>query len=179
MKNKIAPVVSVLFLLFFSTGCIEINDEFAGMRTKILSHFSNEFESEAQFSVGSVGITISSWIVGTAEDEESDFVDNMMREVDGVQIGVYKKITSDDEKGFSVLNDIEEDMLDNGWKSFIRSYDNGEITGVYLRTNPDEYLKRLFVISSDDDELVIVEVKGDLKELIRTAIKEKGLKIDI
>ena len=179
MKNKLVLAIPFLVLLFFSTGCIEVNDEFAGMRTKILSHFSNDFKSEVQFSVGSVGITISSWVVGAAEDEESDFVDNMMREVDGVQIGVYKKLTSEDEKGFLVLNEIEEDMQDNGWKSFIRSYDSGTITAVYLRTNPDEYLKRLFVISSDDDQLVIVEVEGDLRELISTAIREKGFKIDM
>ena len=177
MKNKIILVVPVLFLLFISTGCIEVNDEFAGMRNKIISHFNNDYKSEVQFSVGSVGITISSWIVGAAQEEE--FVDDMMREVDGVQIGVYNKLTSDDEKGFAVLNEIEEDMQNNGWKSFIKSYDNGEITAVYLRTNPDEYLKRLFVISSDNDQLVIVEVKGDLKELINTAIKEKGFKIDM
>ena len=177
MKNKIILVVPVLFLLFISTGCIEVNDEFTGMRNKIISHFNNDYKSEVQFSVGSVGITISSWIVGAAQDEE--FVDDMMREVDGVQIGVYKKLTSEDEKGFAVLNEIEEDMQEIGWKSFIRSYDNGEVTAIYLRTNPDEYLKRLFVISSDDDQLVIVEVKGDLKELISTAIREKSFKIDM
>ena len=177
MKNKIAIVVPVLFLLFISTGCIEINDEFAGMRNKIISHFNNDYKSEVQFSVGSVGITISSWIVGAAQDEE--FVDDMMREVDGVQIGVYKKLTADDEKGFAVLNEIEEDMLDNGWKSFIRSYDDGNVTAVYLRTDPDEYMKRLFVISSDEEQLVIVEVKGDLKELINTAIREKGFDFDM
>ena len=177
MKNKIVLVVPVLFLLFISTGCIEVNDEFAGMRNKIISHFNNDYKSEVQFSVGSVGITISSWIVGAAQDEE--FVDDMMREVDGVQIGVYKKLTSEDEKGFAVLNEIEEDMQENGWKSFIRSYDNGEVTAIYLRTNPDEYLKRLFVISSDDDQLVIVEVEGDLKELISTVIREKSFNIDM
>ena len=177
MKNKIVLVVPVLFLLFISTGCIEVNDEFAGMRNKIISHFNNDYKSEVQFSVGSVGITISSWIVGAAQDEE--FVDDMMREVDGVQIGVYKKLTSEDEKGFAVLNEIEEDMQEDGWKSFIRSYDNGEVTAIYLRTNPDEYLKRLFVISSDDDQLVIVEVEGDLKELISTVIREKSFNIDM
>ena len=147
------------------------------MRNKIISHFNNDYKSEVQFSVGSVGITISSWIVGAAQDEE--FVDDMMREVDGVQIGVYKKLTSDDEKGFAIINEIEDDMQENGWKSFIRSYDDGNVTAVYLRTNPDEYLKRLFVIASDDDQLVIVEVKGDLKELINTAIREKGFDIDM
>ena len=177
MKIKIVLVVPVLFLLFISTGCIEVNDEFAGMRNKIISHFNNDYKSEVQFSVGSVGITISSWIVGAAQDEE--FVDDMMREVDGVQIGVYKKLTSEDEKGFAVLNEIEEDMQEDGWKSFIRSYDNGEVTAIYLRTNPDEYLKRLFVISSDDDQLVIVEVEGDLKELISTVIREKSFNIDM
>ena len=53
------------------------------------------------------------------------------------------------------------------WLQQRRGKDSGEI------------LDRLFVISLEDDELVLVEVEGDLKEAISTVIREKGMKINI
>ena len=70
-------------------------------------------------------------------------------------------------------------MLQSGWKSIVRSSMDGELSAVYVRTNPQEILDRLFVISSEGDELVLVEVEVDLKEAISTMIREKGMKIDI
>ena len=70
-------------------------------------------------------------------------------------------------------------MSESGWKSIVRSSSNGELSAVYVGYNPDESLNRMFVINLDGDELVLVEVKGDLKEAIATVIREKGMKINI
>jgi len=70
-------------------------------------------------------------------------------------------------------------MLESGWKSIVRSSDNGDLSAVYVRNNPAETLNRMFVINLDGDELVLVEVKGDLKEAIATVIREKEMKINI
>jgi hypothetical protein len=70
-------------------------------------------------------------------------------------------------------------MSESGWKSIVRSSDTGELTAVYVRKNRAETLDRMFVISMDGDELVLVDVEGDLKEAIATVIREKGMKIDI
>ncbi|MGB5289017.1 MAG: DUF4252 domain-containing protein, partial [Ignavibacteriaceae bacterium] len=75
--------------------------------------------------------------------------------------------------------EIEDKMSQSGWKSIVRSSDNGELTAVYVRKNRSETLDRMFVISMDGDELVLVDVEGDLKEAIATVIREKGMKIQM
>jgi hypothetical protein len=175
MKNKFFFLPVVLLLPLLLTNCVGINEEFAELRNKIVPQFGDDYKAEFQFSIGSVGITVSSWIVDFAEDE--DFVDDMMREISSVQVGVYKKLKDSDTPGFSVLNDIENNMMNSGWKSIVRSSENNEVSAVYIRTNREEFLKRLFVISSNEEELVLVEVKGDLKEIITTMIEEKGMKL--
>jgi len=70
-------------------------------------------------------------------------------------------------------------MLQNGWKSIVIACDGDELSGIYIRKNTNEILDRLYVISLNNDELVLVEVEGDLKEVIATVIREKGLKVDI
>ena len=78
----------------------------------------------------------------------------------------------------NTLRDIERKMSESGWKSIVKTCDKDELAAIYVRKNSDEVLNRLFVISLDKDELVLVEVEGDLREAISTAIREKGIDID-
>ncbi|MCW8812561.1 MAG: DUF4252 domain-containing protein, partial [Chlorobium sp.] len=90
-----------------------------------------------------------------------------------------KKLRESNPPDMNTLRHIEDKMFQSGWKSIIRSSDNGELTAVYVRKNRAETLDRMFVINLEDDELVLVDVKGDLKEVIATAIREKGMKINM
>jgi Domain of unknown function (DUF4252) len=170
----VVRVLPVLFFSVVSSGCVETDEQFAHMSNKILSHFGQTYEAAMEFSVGSAGITVSRWVVGMAKIEEP--IDSMMRGVSHMQVGIYKKI-AEDKNGFDVLRTIEKDMVDGGWKSIIRSCKDGEITAVYVRSRRDEYMKRLFVFSSDDDQLVLVEVEGDLRKLIGTAIRNRRFEL--
>ena len=71
MKIKsITLIISVLLLLFFLTGCIGVNRQFSEVKDKIIGELGNDYKTEFQFSVGSAAITISSWFVDFAEEEE-------------------------------------------------------------------------------------------------------------
>lgn len=179
MKMKTnSPLFYILFasLFLLSIGCVEINEEFSEVRDEIISQLDNDYRSEFQFSIGSVGITVSSWFVDFAANEE--FIDDMMRDISGVQLGVYERIKGSSTADFGILQKIEDEMLNYGWKSLVRSVDGNEANAVYLRSDPEELLQRIFVVSLTDDELVLVEVEGDLKEIIATVIKEKGVEFE-
>jgi len=176
MKTKIM-FLPILFLPLFLNGCIGINEEFSEIRNEVIKNFGGEYKSEVQFSIGAAGITISSWIVNanTEEDMTSDILDD----ISSVQVGVYKKLKGTNSPDMSTLREIESKMSESGWKSILKTYDKNELAAVYVRNNLDETLNKLFVISLEDDELILVEVEGDLKEVISTAIREKRINIDI
>lgn len=176
MKNRIIIFLSLL-LLFIFNGCVGITEDFEEIKNKIISQLEDDYKSQIQFSVGSAGITISTWFVDFAADEE--FISDMMNDVSGVQVGVYERIKGSDPPNFTTLRAIEDDMQSNGWKSIVRSFDGEELSAVYLRSNSDEMLKRIFVINYTEDELVLVEVEGDLKQVISTIIREKGIEINM
>lgn len=176
MKNKIY-LLPILFLPLFLNGCLGINEEFESVRDVVLLSSGNDYKSEFQFSIGSVGVTISSWAIDVSSDE--DIASKFLDEVSSVQVGVYKKIRGTNSSDFQILNDIESEMQENGWRSIIRSSSEKELTGIYVRKDKQEVLNRLFVISLEDDELVLVEVEGDLKEALANVIKEKGMDIEI
>ena len=176
MKNKFL-FLPILLLPLFLNGCIGINGEFAEIRNTVIRNFGGEYESEMHFSIGSAGITVSSWFVNAAADE--DFAADILDDVSSIQVGIYRKLSGTDSPDMNTLREIEILMSEIGWKSIVRTCDNEELAAVYVRKNPSETLDRLFVIRLEDNELVLIEVEGNLKEAISTVIREKGLRTNI
>ena len=164
-------------LLLTLNSCIDVNEEFVNVRNKVIKNFGDDYRSEVQFSLGSVGITVSSWMVNTSENEE--LASDILADVSSIQVGVYQKLKGSSTLDISTLHDIEKNMLESGWKSIVMSSEDNDLSAVYVRKNPNEILNRLFIINYDGEELVLIEVEGDLKEAVSTVIREKGMKINI
>lgn len=175
MKTRLF-FLPILLLPVFLNSCIGVNEEFTDIRNEVINNFGGEYQSEVQFSIGSAGITVSSWLVDAAAEE--DIAADILEDVSSVQVGVYKKLRRTDSPDMNTLREIESKMSESGWKSIVKTCDNNKLAAVYVRKNPPEALERLFVISLDKDQLVLVEVEGNLKEVISTAIREKRLDID-
>jgi len=177
MKTKsIILLVAISFFLVTLTGCIGVNRQFSEIKNKIMGDLGDDYKTEFQFSVGSSLIHVSSWFVDLAADEE--YVDDMIREISSVQVGIYNRIDDATHKaGFSTLNSIDEEMTSNGWKYLVRTIDSNELTTIYISADPEELLRKMFIINLNDDELVIVEVNGDLKKVITYAIEERNFNL--
>lgn len=173
MKTKsIILVVLISFFLVTLTGCIGVNRQFSEVKNKIMGELGDDYKTEFQFSVGSAAITISSWFVDLAADQ--DYIDDMLREISSVQVGVYNRIEDTKYKAdLNTLNSIDGEMNKNGWKYIVRTIDNDELTIIYISADPEELLEKMYVINLSDEELVIIEVNGDLKKVISYAIEEK------
>ena len=164
-------------LLLTLNSCIDVNEEFVNVRNKVIKDFGDDYKSEVQFSLGSVGITVSSWMVNTSENDE--LASDILADVSSIQVGVYQKLKGSSTLDISTLHDIEKNMLESGWKSIVMSSEDNDLSAVYVRKNPNEILNRLFIINYDGEELVLIEIEGDLKEAVSTVIREKGMKINI
>ena len=177
MKTKSVFILIVTsFFLLTLTGCIGVNRQFSEVKNKIMGELGDDYKTEFQFSVGSAAITVSSWFVDLAADEE--YADDMLREISSVQVGVYNRIEGTKYRAdFSTLNSIDEEMSKNGWKYIVRTIDSNELTIIYISADPEELLEKMYVINLNDDELVIIEVNGDLKKVISYAIEEKSFNL--
>lgn len=177
MKTKSFILTTLITLsLLMLTGCIGVNRQFSEIKNKIMGDIGDDYKTEFQFSVGSSLIHVSSWFVNLAADEE--YVDDMIREISSVQVGVYNRIEGiPQNNSFSTLNSIDEEMNSNGWKYLVRTIDRNELTTIYISADPEELLEKMFIINLNDDELVIVEVNGDLKKVIAYAIEERSFNL--
>jgi len=175
-NRRLVAASFVLFSTVLFTSCIGVNRQFEEIKNKIMGNLSDDFETDVQFSVGPVLITVSSWFVSLSE--ENEYVDDMMREISSVQVGVYNRVKgSQINADFSVLQSINDEMTAKGWKYIIRSIENDEITAIYVSASQEKMLKQMYIINLNDEDLTIVEINGDLKKVIEYAIEEKNFDV--
>src|SRR3970040_2311054 len=67
--------------------------------------------------------------------QDDDIVNDLMREIDNVQIGIYTSLKETSQVGFNTLLEISADMEARGWKHIVRSIDNGELLAAYISSD--------------------------------------------
>lgn len=178
MNSKKYLLVIVFGLIGLSfTGCIGVNRNFKQIRTTLLERFDTDFDRKFEFSIGRAGLSLAGVIVRLSDVEEP--VDEILSKVSQVQIGVYERadygqMTAD----FRDLKNVTKLMEDRGWTYIVRSVQGDEMAAVFIKEE-DEELNQIYVIAFDGNEMVLVEVHGDLEEIIEIAIREKGLHFEM
>lgn len=172
-KRNIIVFVAAAFLL---SGCIGVNRDFQNIRTNILASVNDEFERDVEFAVGPGLIYLAGMFVKFA-DEGDEGIDDILSNVSRVQVGVYKR-NGFERGGFNLnyLNEVNDYLRSEGWDYLVKSRDADELSFVYVQSE-DEDLNSIFAIALSYDELVMVEVSGNLDELIEVIIREEGLHI--
>ncbi len=172
----ISPFIIILFSSTLFVGCFGVDGNFSRLKNKILSFTDNSYYTDVELSIGSFGISIAK--IAVKMDDNDQDAREILDNISHVQVGVYKShkgCTLDN--GFQLLQDINSHMNENGWQYVVRSRNNNEVTGVYVKVNNSSELKELFVVSLNRHELTLVEVKGNLDKVLETAIREKGFNL--
>jgi hypothetical protein len=109
------------------------------------------------------------------------FVDNdeeagmYMKEIKAVQVGVYKIHNVDKSESFQIPRNVEKTMVKKGWEPFVRvRKKNAENVALFYRQLPKRRMS-IYVIALERDELSIVEVTGNLDNILSKAICEHRL----
>lgn len=174
MKSYVRLFIFILLACFMFSGCIGVNSGFRSIRNHLLDNMSEGYEREIEFSVGAGGIYLASLFVSFSEEDES--VDDLLRQITSVQIGIYKNETGQKAKNdFTILKSLSNKMEEKGWTYIVRSIDDDEMVAVFVNNDISDELTQVFVVALEDKELILAEVHGDLGGLIEIAIREHGL----
>ena len=176
MKNKqIRIFISLLLLTVLLSGCLGVDRSFRQIRNYIIENTNSDYNKEFEFSIGPTGITLASTMISIADVDEP--IDEILSEISNIQVGIYKnkksaKITTD----FAGLKHLTNLMEKAGWEYVVRSIDRNEMTIVFVRIYENQ-LNRVFVISVNQGEMVLVEMYGNVEKVIQIAIREGDLNL--
>jgi hypothetical protein len=173
MNYKKIKIVTVLVILtFLSTSCIGVNREFKNIRSQILDNLDDDFDRQIEFSVGPVGFFVASQFVKFADTEEN--VDEILSKVKNIHVGIYDRLSNFSTPSLSLLKNITNSIVDENWKSLVKSIDGNEMVGVFVKDlNPDE-IEEIFVVTLTENELVLVKLQGKLGSIIEVIIRDHG-----
>ncbi len=171
-SNKIKIFVIGLLLIFISTSCIGVNREFKNIRSQILDNLDDDFDRQIEFSVGPVGFFVASQFVKFADTEEN--VDEILSKVKNIHVGIYDRLSNLSKPSLSLLKNITNSIVDENWKSLVKSIDGNEMVGVFVKDMNPEDIEELFVVTLTDEELILVKLQGNLGSIIEVIIRDHG-----
>jgi hypothetical protein len=84
----------------------------------------------------------------------------LLRSLDGVRIRMYE-VHGDNEKIAENFERMGQKLSSDGWSPVILIHEEGELVQMYAKPSGDR-IQGLTIVSSDGDEVVVVNVMGDL-----------------
>ena len=174
-KTKI--VLLFLGIALLASSCIGVNREFKNIRSQIMDNLDDDFDRQIEFSVGPVGFFIASRFVKFADTEEN--VDEMLSKVKNIHVGIYDRLSNFSQPSLGLLRTITNSIVDEDWKSLVKSIDGSDLVGVFVKDMNTEDIEELFVVTLTEDELVLVKLQGSLGSIIEVIIRDHGHNLKI
>ena len=166
MYRKTALILPLILFSFIATGCYQVNGSFSEIKNEILSSTGSHYNRDVEFALGPVSMSI---VRTFAHNNYED----MLKNISGIQIGIYKGITIE-QSNYNLFQRINEKLVRNGWKYFVRETNRDGMTLIYFQKNSDKQISSMFIVSLNKEELSLIELNGKLDKVILAAIKEKG-----
>lgn len=178
-----ATLVVSLFCLLSLSGCFGVDSQFVKLRSTVLDGTGASFEVEEEFGVGSFVLGIAKGILGFIEDKEEDpelaIAISLLDQIKGVQIGTYRlrdfDFDSDNMRGNAM--EVVHYMNDRGYDSIVRSFEDDSVSLIMVRSNPKKpnKINELLVVDFSERELALVQLRGDVSEIVDIATREKEI----
>ena len=176
-KNRIKVIVLTSFLLLFLAGCINVNRNFKEISKNVLSNFDDSFKKETEFAIGPTAMhLVSSFVQFDSESNDMD-MGLMFRQVDRIQIGVYKRNKTASFANYE-KNKLSDNLGKDNWTRLVISKEPEKVSEVFVKEE-EMRLTKMLVVNAEIDQMIIVELSGDLDELIAVAIANNGLNIAV
>jgi len=171
MKKTIILIIIAALLPLF-TGC-NTSDDFNYIERAIRDQiYPAKLKKNFKFSFGSLsqGIVTSF----TNDDNEADMY---LKEINSVQVGLYKVHNIKKSKAFQIPRNVEKCLIEKGWEPFVRVRERGGENIALFYKQLSNNAASIYTIVLERDELVIVEINGNLDMILEKAIQEHGLSV--
>lgn len=145
------------------TGCLSgVSREFVALRDEALPRSEVTYEPEFQHRIGGFLLGLARW---AARNDENG-ADAFLQHLEKAEIGVYRLVEPYDRSLRQAHSDrLGARMAQRGFYPVVRVRDQDQIVGIYAPDGEIDQLSELILCVVEEDEVVLVQVKGHLEKL--------------
>jgi hypothetical protein len=159
-----------MFVILF-TGCLTTN-EFNYIERSIKKEISPaKIKTKFKFAFGPISLSTARFIANFTHDGQE--ASKYLKEIQRVQVGVYEIHETEKSSQLRIPRKVEQKLEKLGWEMFIRVKEKDKHVNLFYK-QINKHVSGLYVIVLEADEMVIVEVLGNLEQIIEQAIQEHG-----
>ena len=163
MEKNITTII--VFLLLCCTGC-RTSADFNYIENSIRDQiYPAKLDKDFKFSMGSHSMKMLS---GFVDDEEE--ANAYLKEIKEVQVGIYKIRNTEKRSAFRIPLKVEKCLVEKGWEPFVRVHKKHGDNVLLLYRQLSENEAGMYAITMERDELVILEINGNLGSILEKAI---------
>jgi hypothetical protein len=176
-KKKLLLALALILLMLTNTGCIGVNKNFKFLRNQVFENLDSNFDKTIEFSIGkSAFLFLSNFI--DVDDEESENIKNMLKDVSHISIGIYERDNKNEIANSKfpqkLLSRISQNLEVEDWESIVKVNSNDETIGIYVKENDSEEINEMFAVILSDNEMVMLDLNGNLNSLTEQVIEQQG-----
>jgi len=168
---RLAVVVLLLAVVGGSSGCLWAPD-LARVRRDIEDQIPGaSFDKEIELSLGPVSLLFVRLVVNVvpAAAEARGY----LRDLSRVQVAVYHTEELPVTKNVETPRRLKKLIEEKGWEMAVKVRDEDEMLWVLYHIDGDT-IKEMYVVVLNEEELVLVKIKGRLERLVAHALSESG-----
>jgi hypothetical protein len=177
-RRALIPIAIVVLLAVAAatSGCLWAPD-LAMVRKDIERQLPGaSFEKEIELTLGPISLTFARLITRVVPDARE--ASGYLRDVSRIELAVYNAERVPPARDVKMPERLKEMTSGEDWEMAVKIRDNDELVWVFYRME-DEAVRELYVVSLDDDELVMVRAEGRLERLVARALRETGTVKDV
>jgi hypothetical protein len=173
---KLAAAVLLLAAVGTSSGCLWAPN-LARVRRDLEAQMPGvSFDKEIELSLGPVSLLFARLIVGVVPEAQE--ARGYLRDVSRVEVGVYNTDELPATRNVTTPKELTNLIENEGWEMAVRVRDEDEMMWLLYRIDGDT-IKELYVVVLNEEELVLVKIKGRLERLVAHALTESGAMKDL
>lgn len=173
---NLVAVVLLLAVVGASSGCLWAPD-LAGVRNDIERQIPGaSFDKEIELTLGPMSLLVARLVVRIVPSarEAGDY----LRDVSRVEVAVYNAEEMPDTRAVSMPERLKKLLEEEDWELAVKICDEDELLWLLYRIDGDT-IKEMYVVVLNDENLLLVKIKGRLERLVAHALKESGALKDL
>ena len=170
-KRFTHPLLISFVLIFLLSGCVFVNREFRQIRNEIFKEIEiKSIDTEVQFQIDPALLMLSRLVISQIDIDPE--VKQYIKDIHKIQIGVYNLHEVRD-KPLTIPITIAKRLAQKGYEPMVKTRKKDRIVWIMTQIRGTK-LTSMYVVSLEREELVLLEIQGQLERLIEKAIRDHG-----